>query len=49
MKSKNLGIEYNFDIPLMLSLDIRPELYFGDKFREDNFGPDIALGIRYQF
>ncbi len=45
----NLGIEYNFDIPLMLSLDIRPELYFGDKFREDNFGPDIALGIRYQF
>ncbi|MDD3004134.1 hypothetical protein [Flavobacterium sp.] len=45
----NLGIEYNFDIPLMLSLDIRPELYFGDEFRDDNFGPDIALGIRYQF
>ena len=45
----NLGIEYNFDIPLMLSLDIRPELYFGDDFRDDNFGPDIALGIRYQF
>ena len=45
----NLGIEYNFPIPLMLSLDIRPELYFGDDFRNDNFGPDIALGIRYQF
>ena len=45
----NLGIEYNFDIPLMLSLDIRPELYFGDDFRDDNFGPDIALGIRFQF
>ena len=45
----DLGIEYNFDIPLMLSLDIRPEFYFGDDFREDNFGPDIALGIRYQF
>ncbi len=45
----NLGIEYNFDIPLMLSLDIRPEFYFGDDFRKDNFGPDIALGIRYQF
>ena len=45
----DLGIEYNFDIPLMLSLDIRPEFYFGDEFREDNFGPDIALGIRYQF
>lgn len=45
----NLGIEYNFDIPLLLSLDIRPELYFGDEFRDDNFGPDIALGIRFQF
>ena len=45
----NLGIEYNFDIPLMLSLDIRPELYFGDDFRNDNFGPDIALGVRFQF
>ena len=45
----DLGIEYNFPIPLMISLDIRPELYFGDKFRSDNFGPDIALGIRYQF
>jgi len=44
----NLGIEYNFDIPLLLSLDIRPELYFGDDFGND-FGPDIALGIRYQF
>jgi hypothetical protein len=45
----NLGIEYVFDIPLMLSLDIRPELYFGDEFRDDNFGPDIALGIRFTF
>lgn len=44
----NLGIEYNFDIPLMLSLDIRPELYFGDDFGND-FGPDIALGVRFQF
>jgi len=45
----NLGIEYNFDFPLLLSLDIRPELYFGDEFRDDKFGPDLALGIRYQF
>ncbi len=46
----DIGIEYNFDIPLMLSLDFRPELYFGgDDFREDNFGPDIALGIRFKF
>lgn len=45
----DIGIEYNFDIPLQLSLDIRPEFYFGDDFRDDNFGPDIALGIRYKF
>lgn len=45
----DLGIEYNFDIPLILSLDLRPEIYFGDDFRNDNFGPDIALSIRYQF
>ncbi|PRP66735.1 hypothetical protein [Nonlabens agnitus] len=42
-----VGIEYNFNIPLILSLDIRPELYFGD-FRDD-LESDIALGIRYQF
>jgi hypothetical protein len=43
----NIGVEYNFDIPLLLSLDFRPELGFGD-FRDD-LGFDIALGIRYQF
>ncbi|SCY11363.1 hypothetical protein SAMN05192588_1212 [Nonlabens sp. Hel1_33_55] len=42
-----IGIEYNFDIPLIISLDIRPELYFGD-FRDD-LESDIALGVRYQF
>jgi hypothetical protein len=47
----DLGIEYGFDeVPIQLSLDIRPELYFNSSdFRNDNFGPDIALGIRYQF
>ena len=45
----DIGIEYNFDFPLLISLDLRPELYFGDEFRDDNFGPDIALGLRYQF
>ena len=43
----DVGIEYNFDIPLQLSIDIRPELGFGD-FRDD-VGIDLALGIRYQF
>ncbi len=45
----NLGIEYNFDVPIQLALDIRPEIYFGDDFREDDFGPDLALAIRYRF
>jgi hypothetical protein len=46
----DLGIEYNFDVPIQLALDIRPELYFNsDKYRKDNFGPDLALSIRYRF
>jgi hypothetical protein len=45
----NIGIEYNFDFPLIISLDLRPEAYFGNGVRGDNFGPDFGLGIRYQF
>ena len=46
----DIGIEYLFDIPLQLSLDLRPEFYFNsDKYRSDNLGSDIALGIRYRF
>ncbi len=45
----DIGIEYQFDFPLQLSLDFRPELYFGDDFRNDNFGSDIALGVRYKW
>ena len=43
----NIGIEYAFEIPLLLSLDFRPELGFGDFTDDLDF--DIALGIRYQF
>ena len=43
----DIGIEYNFNIPLMLSLDFRPEIGFGDYNDDVDF--DIALGIRYQF
>jgi len=43
----DLGIEYNFDIPLLISVDFRPELGFGN-FRND-IDFDIAFGIRYQF
>ena len=50
----DLGIEYVFDIPLQISLDLRPELYFGDDRNDfdndyNSFGPDIALGIRFTF
>ncbi|NND88033.1 MAG: hypothetical protein HKM28_02170 [Flavobacteriaceae bacterium] len=41
------GIEYNFDFPLLLSLDVRPEFGLGD-YRDD-LDMDIALGVRYQF
>lgn len=47
----DIGIEYNFnDVPIQVSLDLRPELYFNsDAYRENNFGPDLGLGIRYKF
>lgn len=44
----DIGIEYLFDFPLQLSLDFRPEIYFTDRVNDD-FGSDIALGIRYRF
>ncbi|MEP2935400.1 MAG: hypothetical protein ABJM06_06770 [Gilvibacter sp.] len=43
----NAGIEYNFNIPLLLSIDVRPEFGFGDF--NDDFDFDLGLGIRYQF
>lgn len=46
----NIGIEYNFNIPLLMSLDFRPEIgLVGYDDFSDNFDFDIALGIRYQF
>jgi len=45
----DIGIEYNFDIPLLISLDLRPEIGFGDHDGYDSFSPDIAIGLRYQF
>ena len=46
----DIGIEYSFDIPLMLSLDFRPEIGFGNSdFDNNDLDFDIALGIRYQF
>ncbi|WP_136668081.1 hypothetical protein [Flavobacterium sp. H122] len=48
----DIGIEYNFDFPLQLSLDFRPEIYFSDDYddiNDGNFGPDFGLSARYRF
>ena len=42
----NLGLEYNFDFPLQLSLGVRPE--FGI-VNGGNLSTDLALGVRYSF
>lgn len=44
----NIGIEYTFDIPLQISLDLRPELYLNDSYR-DGLYADLGLAIRYKF
>ncbi|MBQ3174597.1 MAG: hypothetical protein IJB58_01330 [Bacteroidales bacterium] len=42
-----IGIEYSFNIPLMLSLDYRPGIYFVPNTSFDYTG--LALGVRYCF
>ena len=44
----DIGIEYNFDIPLLISLDFRPEFGGSDYYR-NNYGSDVALALKYQF
>lgn len=42
----DIGVEYNFDIPLQLALDFRPEFYLGGDYYADhynNFGPEYPL------
>lgn len=41
-----IGAEYQFDIPLQLSLDIRPGFAFGDVY-DDIF--DVGFSVRYTF
>lgn len=46
----DVGVEYNFDFPLLVSLDFRPELgLIGYSEFDNTFNFDIALGVRYQF
>ena len=42
-----IGIEYNFDIPVLLSLDYRPEVGIAGGL--DGVNSDIALSVKYQF
>ncbi len=42
-----IGIEYYFDFPLLLSLDLRPEIGFGDYY--DDFEINLGISARYQF
>jgi hypothetical protein len=44
----DIGIEYVFDAPLMISLDFRPE-FGGNGYYRNNYGSDVALSVRYRF
>ncbi|NVK53253.1 MAG: hypothetical protein HWD85_09990 [Flavobacteriaceae bacterium] len=43
----DIGIEYNFDAPVLISLDYRPEFGFSTYYTGLN--SDIALSVRFQF
>jgi len=42
-----IGIEYNFDAPILLSIDYRPEIGIAGGL--DGLNSDVALSVRYQF
>ncbi|MCF6182219.1 hypothetical protein [Lutibacter sp.] len=44
----DVGIEYNFGIPLLISLDFRPEIGIIGNYGS-NTDLDIALSLRYKF
>jgi opacity protein-like surface antigen len=45
----DIGIEYSFqEAPILLSLDFRPEIG-GSGYYNNNYGSDIALGVRFKF
>ena len=46
----DIGVEYKFDIPLLLSLDLRPELGFGgDVYDNNDLDFDVGFSVRYTF
>jgi hypothetical protein len=42
-----IGIEYNFKVPILLSIDYRPEI--GVAGGLNGLESDIALSVKYQF
>ena len=42
-----VGIEYNFDAPILLSIDYRPEIGIAGGL--NGLNSDVALSVRYQF
>lgn len=44
----DIGLEYNFDIPLQLAVDFRPEVG-SNQFYDDTIGADVGIAIRYRF
>ncbi len=42
----DIGIEYNFDFPLLISFDLRPQFNLGYR---DDVVLDVGLSARYQF
>lgn len=44
-----VGIEYNFAIPLQLSLDYRPIINLAPSLLQSGFYDGVALSVRYRF
>ena len=45
----DIGIEYNFDFPLLISLDFRPEIYFDNYTNDDDISFNFGVSARYKF
>jgi opacity protein-like surface antigen len=45
----NIGLEYDFPSPLLISLDLRPELRLIGDYGEDTLQTNLGLSFRYQF
>lgn len=46
--SGDVGAQYNFDFPLQLSIDLRPQIGSNSYF-QNNFSTDLAIGARFTF